>query len=129
MQENGGQLFSYFQQERNVKYLCLYTSDFINSTLNYENYIITMQDNEEYLKEYKKQGYENAPDVKSIFRIWSDTYAKEYKTNGIFEEEIKSYTITNIKPKLEHLKSIDSNDIHKKKTSMGDYTKSKHHRR
>ncbi|WP_281526716.1 N-6 DNA methylase [Campylobacter avium] len=115
MQENGGQLFSYFQQERNVKYLCLYTSDFINSTLNYENYIITMQDNEEYLKEYKKQGYENAPDVKSIFRIWSETYAKEYKTNGIFEEEIKSYTITNIKPKLEHLKSIDSNDIHKKR--------------
>ena len=115
MQENGGQLFSYFQQERSVKYLCLYTSDSINSTLNYENYIITMQDNEEYLKEHKKQGYENAPDVKSIFRIWSDTYAKEYKTNGIFEEEIKSYTITNIKPKLEHLKSIDSNDIHKKR--------------
>ena len=33
MLENGGQLFSYFQQERGVKYLCLYTSDFIDDTL------------------------------------------------------------------------------------------------
>ena len=49
MQENGGQLFSYFQQERAVKFLCLYTSDFVESSLVYENYILNMTDNEEFL--------------------------------------------------------------------------------
>lgn len=49
MQEDGGQLFSYLQQEKGVKYLCLYTSDFIDK-LEYKNYIIQAFDNEEYLK-------------------------------------------------------------------------------
>ena len=56
MKEDGGQLFSYFQQERRVKFLCLYTSDFLDEGLIYKNYIINMQDNEEFLKEISSDG-------------------------------------------------------------------------
>ena len=50
---NGAQLFSYAQQIKRTKYLCLYASNIEDDNLIYSNKIITIQDNEEYLKTLK----------------------------------------------------------------------------
>lgn len=117
MQNDGGQLFSYFQQEKSVKYLCLYTSDLENESksIKYQNYIINMQDNEVTLAQSKKQGYKDANSNKEVFQIWSDTYAKEYEKNGIFEDEIAVYNITKLKPNLDNLKPMSQSEIQKKR--------------
>lgn len=115
MQNDGGQLFSYFQQERGVKFLCLYTSDFVDNALKYENYIINMQDNETYLKEHKKQGYKDANTTKELFGVWANTYANDFREQGIFEPQIQSYNISVIKPNLDNLSHIDSHSMQKKR--------------
>ncbi|MDL0146565.1 restriction endonuclease subunit S [Campylobacter felis] len=117
MQNNGGQLFSYFQQEKATKFLCLYTSDLEAESKNikYQNYIINMQDNEATLAQSKKKGYKDANSNKEVFQIWSDTYAKEYEKSGIFEDEIAIYNITKLKPKLDNLKPMSQSEIQKKR--------------
>ena len=116
MQTDGGQLFSYFQQERGVKFLCLYTSDFsVDCALKYENYIINMQDNPSYLKDHNKQGYKDASSVKELFEVWKHTYSGEKSENGIFEPQIQCYDISSQKPTLESLFHIDSSSMQKKR--------------
>lgn len=116
MQTDGGQLFSYFQQERGVKFLCLYTSDFsVDCALKYENYIINMQDNPSYLKNHNKQGYKDASSVKELFEVWKHTYSGEKSENGIFEPQIQCYDISSQKPTLKSLFHIDSSSMQKKR--------------
>ncbi|EQB2454833.1 type I restriction enzyme HsdR N-terminal domain-containing protein [Campylobacter upsaliensis] len=119
MKENGGQLFSYFQQEKATKFLCLYTSDLEaeSKSIIYQNYIINMQDNVVTLAQSKKKGYKDANSNKEVFQIWSDTYAKEYEKNGIFEYEIAIYNITKLKPKLDNLKPMSQSEIQKSDTN------------
>ena len=109
MQSDGGQLFSYFQQERGVKFLCLYTSDL--ATLEpsepsqesqqfspiYQNYIIATQDNKEYLDDLSAQhkqiftGYAHATNNIELFEVWREVYKLEYAEIGIFERNINAY--------------------------------------
>lgn len=119
MQENGGQLFSYFQQERAVKFLCLYTSDFVESSLVYENYILNMTDNEEFLAQISQdkaiKGFKEASSVEELFVVWSDVYSFAKQEAGIFEKEAQTYKITALKPTLESLEEFSSRDIQKKR--------------
>ena len=137
MQENGGQLFSYFQQERAVKFLCLYTSDFVESSpldssdlhprndsvsessLMYENYILNMTDNEEFLAQISQdkaiKGFKEASSVEELFVVWSDVYSFAKQEAGIFEKEAQTYKITALKPTLESLEEFSSRDIQKKR--------------
>lgn len=115
MQEDGGQLFSYLQQERSVKYLCLYTSDFNQNLLTYENYIINVSDNEATLKQTNMKGYKEALSNAELFRVWKNTYASDYQINGIFEQNIQAYKITQLKPTLDTLKTIDYAILQKKR--------------
>lgn len=108
MQTDGGQLFSYFWQERDVKFLCLYTSDLTkpNSpqnqnaqdfSLNYSNFIIATQDNKSYLQDLSTQyktiitGYAHATSSAEAFEVWKEVYKLEYAEIGIFERNINAY--------------------------------------
>lgn len=112
MQQDGGQLFSYFQQERAVKFLCLYTSDLTNLakpnsikqnqnaqeiSLDYQNFIIATQDNKSYLQDLSTQnqtiitGYAHATSSAEAFEIWKEVYKQEYAEIGIFERNINAY--------------------------------------
>ena len=123
MKEDGGQLFSYFQQERRVKFLCLYTSDFLDEGLIYKNYIINMQDNEEFLKEIssdgsrkkKIKGFKDAMSVEELFTVWSEIYALANQEQGIFEKEAQTYNITALKPTIETLRFFTPRDIQEKR--------------
>ncbi len=100
MQQDGGQLFSYFQQERGVKFLCLYMSDLATLepsqemqqfSATYQNYIIHTQDNNDYLKERSITGYAHATNNTELFSVWREVYKLEYAEIGIFERNINAY--------------------------------------
>ncbi|HDZ5006629.1 TPA: restriction endonuclease subunit S [Campylobacter jejuni] len=106
MQEDGGQLFSYFQQEKGVKYLCLYTSDF-SDKLEYKNYIIQAFDNEEYLKEKELQNsYKKSNNNIELFKTWKESYELQYFKQGIFEANVNAYKILEITPTFDNLKEL-----------------------
>ena len=78
---NGGQLFSYFQQEKATHYLCLYASDFKEEKkeLTYQNAIIKTVDREQDIKEFKEGNeniklYQNANNNKALFEVWKETF-------------------------------------------------------
>ncbi|EAH6977371.1 N-6 DNA methylase [Campylobacter coli] len=106
MQEDGGQLFSYFQQEKGVKHLCLYTSDF-SDKLEYKNYIIQAYDNEEYLKEKELQNsYKKSNNNIELFKTWKESYELQYFKQGIFEANVNAYKILEITPTFDNLKEL-----------------------
>lgn len=78
MQRDGGQLFSYFQQDKGAQYLCLYASRVINGKVEFVNDIVKV---DETWKELDNQ--------KEIFDHWN----KNFKDNGIFEEWANAYDI------------------------------------
>ncbi len=90
---SGGQLFSYAQQISNVKFLCLYASEFKNGRLLREQRVISLRDNEEILKNSNLKSYRDASNVEERFQVWKDTYQLEYTQKGIFEENIQPYQI------------------------------------
>ncbi|WP_209302668.1 N-6 DNA methylase [Brachyspira hyodysenteriae] len=77
--KKGGQLFSYYNQDRNAEYLCLYTSRLNdNYKIEYKNEIIKI---DEELK--------TLANVEEIYNRWN----KQFSFNGIFEKDILPYGI------------------------------------
>ena len=96
MQNNGGQLFSYFQQEKATKFLCLYTSNLEAESKNikYQNYIIQAFDNDEYLQENDiEKSYKKASNNNELFAVWKESYKLQSFTQGIFENDVNAYRI------------------------------------
>jgi len=105
------QLFSYAQQDKDTKFIALYASDFIDDEIKSNYYLINLSDDKKRLFENKSLlSYNNANTVKNIYNVWSETYKKEFKTNGIFEEN-KAYFIGIEKTDINDLKIVSSNDI------------------
>lgn len=80
MQRDGGQLFSYFQQDKAAKYLCLYTSRLSphSKNIEYQNSIVKI---EEQWRELANQ--------KEVFEHWN----KNFKDNGIFDKWANVYNV------------------------------------
>lgn len=113
---DGDQLFSYAQQIKRTQYLCLYTSDIENNSVVYKNKVMTLKDNEDYLKTLKvskRLRYKDASDVKELYRVWKEIYNREYEETGIFEENIIPYEINKIYS-VKDLKKISFDDTQKK---------------
>ena len=113
---DGDQLFSYAQQIKRTQYLCLYASDIENENVIYEDRIMTLKDNEDYLKTLKlskRLRYKDASDVKELYKVWKDIYNLEYEETGIFEENIVPYEINKLYS-IKDLKSIGFEDTQKK---------------
>lgn len=98
LKEDGGQLFTYWQQERSTQWLSLYASDFQDGNIVYENKIIHCVDDDEVRKLAKKDKsqklYDNARTVQDLFEVWDETYDKRFLNKGvIFGEESSAYQI------------------------------------
>ncbi len=78
MLKNGGQLFSYYVQDKSVKYLCLYASRFSNDDIEYINDVIKVD-----------KAWIELNNTKEIFDHWN----KNSSDNGIFEEWATPYKI------------------------------------
>ncbi len=98
LKEDGGQLFSYWQQERSTKWLSLYTSEYKDGELIFENNVIDCSDDENVKKLAAKDKsiklYEKAQTVKDLFDVWDETYDKIIFEKGVvFGEESQAYQI------------------------------------
>ena len=119
MQEDGGQLFNYFNSYRKAKALCLYTSDWQNDACEYDCRIVSMEDNEEYLRaDSSLKGYNKVTEEKGgkeeYFKVWKNTYDCDYSTVGIFETGISPFTIGKRQLSVDDLRDADDLEIQKK---------------
>ncbi|WP_252206974.1 N-6 DNA methylase [Campylobacter vulpis] len=112
MKENGGQLFSYFQQEKATKFLCLYTSDLEkhdqeSKSIKYQNHIIQAFDNDEYLQENDiEKSYKKASNNNELFAVWKESYKLQSFTQGIFESQVNAYKILELTPTFSNLQEL-----------------------
>lgn len=101
--KDGGQLFSYYIQEKSTKYLCLYTSSFDLKSILYKNEIISIS---QRIKESKNQ--------KEAFEGWIPQVTE---TRGLLENNKLPYLpeFTGLtKNKLELLSENDGDSIYKR---------------
>ena len=120
MQSNGGQLFSYLQQEHSAEYLCLYTSTVENGEVRFENAIIHIEDDAKLLEQAEKSSdeirlYREAQNVEDFHLAWKESYSCYFHPNGIFDDDVQPYQIKLKALTLKDLKEIkmgDSGFIH-----------------
>lgn len=99
LEKNGGQLFTYFQQDKDADVIMLYASELDGKEVKYRNEIVKIEE------DYKQTG-----NVKDFYERWN----KLPKSNGIFDNwattyEFQSKALT--KQDLKVLKQEDSSFI------------------
>tara|TARA_R110001583_G_scaffold174587_1_gene329037 strand:+ start:602 stop:4240 length:3639 start_codon:yes stop_codon:yes gene_type:complete len=99
LEKNGGQLFTYFQQDKDADVIMLYASELDGKEIKFRNEIVKIEED-----------YRQAGNVKDFFERWN----KLPKTNGIFDNwaspyEFQSKALT--KNDLKVLKQEDSSFI------------------
>ncbi len=95
LEKDGGQLFTYFQQDRDSQYLMLYASNFDGKEVTYKNEIIKIEEH-----------YKEAGNVKDFYDRWN----KISKSNGIFDDWVNAYEFQNKALTLSDLKIIKQED-------------------
>lgn len=108
MIENGGQLFSYYQQETSAKFLLLYTADFDSNISKNEYFAIDLSDDEKISKNTDKT-YENATNNIEKFQVWRDTYEYDGFSVGVFDS--KPFNIKQNQKTLRSLQEITLSDV------------------
>ena len=99
LQKDGGQLFTYFQQDKNADILMLYASEIEGKKIKYRNEIIKIED------DYRQTG-----NVKDFYDRWN----KLPKSNGVFDSWVNPYEYKNkalIRKELKALQQEDSSFI------------------
>lgn len=95
LKKDGGQLFTYFQQDTKAQHLMLYTSTCHKNKIDYKNDIIKIEED-----------YRQASNVKDLYERWN----KLPKTNGIFDTATKTYTFKSKALAKKDLKPITQED-------------------
>ena len=115
--EDGAQLFGYFAQAPDTRFLCLYSSDWREDHLVSEYHLINVQDNEEYLKTLKDApSYAKGKEKHgrgALFKAWKETYKLDYATRGVFEPDMAAYAIGKSEFTVDDLNSVDAVEIEK----------------
>lgn len=96
IEKNGGQLFTYFQQDRITDILMLYASHLdAKGNIEYVNEIIKIEDD-----------YRQTSNVKDFYDRWN----KIPKNNGVFDAWVQPYSFESKALTPKHLKEIKQND-------------------
>jgi len=95
LEKNGGQLFTYFQQDKNADVLMLYTSKSDSKGIEYKNIIVKIEE------DYRQTG-----NVKDFFERWN----KLPKTNGIFDNWVRPYEFQSKALTRRDLKALKQKD-------------------
>ena len=96
-EEDGGQLFSYWQQEGATRWLALYASDFKNDELSYKCLCISCTDDANIViiaeKDTDLHIYKNARNDKERFQVWCDTYGQQWLDDVVSCNDSQAYNI------------------------------------
>ena len=119
MKRDGGQPFRYYNTYRQAKYLCLYSSDFMDGRLKREYQLIKMTDNEEQVQDASIDSYEKVSarngSFEDYFHVWAETYGFDSVQRGAFEDSIPPFGISDRKLTAEDdLNDVDNEEIKKK---------------
>ncbi len=111
---DGGQLFSYWQQEGSCKWLVLYASKIADNQIEWIADSIDCSDDNNILASAKKditlKLYRDAHTVNELFEVWDETYEKRFCGDVVFREDTKAYQI-GVKPlRKKELKDFSEND-------------------
>lgn len=114
LKEDGGQLFSYWQQERSTKWISLYASDLKDDEIVYKNDIINCSDDANIVKMEEKDAsvllYKKATTVPEYFETWMETYGQKIWQGLLFGKDTQAYKI-GIRPlRKSDLKDFDPDD-------------------
>lgn len=100
---DGGQLFSYWQQERATKWLVLYSSAIDNNEIVYKAPTINCSDDPQLVIGAKKDDtiklYSSAFTAEGKHLVWKETYTSTWYGDLIFSNDTRAYEI-GIKPLL-----------------------------
>ncbi len=116
MKSNGGQLFSYYQQDKNTRYLCLYASREHSGKIEKANALIKVEDStEEKVNQQETEKiitYDQAKTIKEMLEVWKHkTKGKQtFLNSGLFEPEIEPYNPGYIPIKISDLKDFGKDD-------------------
>ena len=110
----GGQLFTYWQQERNCNYLVLYASKLSGNNISYDTESVDCSDDPNILTLAKKDDsihlYKDANTVEELYECWDETYEKRFCGDVIFRDDSVAYNI-GVKPLRKcDLKDFSEND-------------------
>ena len=94
---DGGQLFSYWQQDNTVKWLALYASDWDGKEIVYDNDVINCTDDANIVKMSERDKdvkvFVKARNDQEKFEVWRDTYNCQWLHDIIFSEDSQPYQI------------------------------------
>ncbi len=95
MKTDGGQLFSYWQQEISAKWLVLYASDMKDGKIIYKSPAINCTDDKNLLliNDDSTKLYKNSHTAREKFETWRDTYNLEIHDDIIFSDLSTAYNI------------------------------------
>ena len=114
MDEHGGQLFTYLNQDKNAQFLVLYASKYENDEFIYDNLIVQVKDRKEDLEKSLKQIdeeniklYRDANNKSELFDVWKESFNKYFHFNGIFDVDANAYSLELKALKKKNLKKLD----------------------
>lgn len=114
LKDDGGQLFSYYQQDKSAKWLMLYASNFENQKMLYQIKTIPVFDTEGILEKSKKNKsidlYEKSNSKEKAFETWEKTYDKKMYDDLIFSEDTIAYNIGEKPLRKKDLKEFNPRD-------------------
>ena len=94
---DGGQLFSYWQQENATRWLALYASDWDGSQIKSKCLVINCTDDANILKMSQKdkdiKTYTKARNDRERYEVWAETYQRQWLDNILFSDESQAYKI------------------------------------
>ncbi|MBR2214852.1 MAG: restriction endonuclease subunit S [Selenomonadaceae bacterium] len=96
-QEDGGQLFSYWQQERSCQWLVLYAADYVEGEIRYKTDSIDCHDDNNIILASRKDAsiklYQKAHTAEELFAVWDETYEKRFCGDVVFRDDTRAYQI------------------------------------
>ena len=121
---DGGQLFSYWQQNRSAKWLCLYASDLVEKcdggtvsrSVEYENSIVVIHCSDDPNMEKTARSddsvhlYGHAHSAEQLFEVWDVTYNKQTCPDVIFGKDSQAYNIGIRRLRKKDLRSFSRED-------------------
>ncbi|MCD4696394.1 MAG: N-6 DNA methylase, partial [Bacteroidales bacterium] len=114
MQNHGAQFFSYLQQDKNTKFLCLYASHLENNKIVYQTAIVNIRDRGETLRLLDEgqdvKTYKEAKTKEELYEVWNENFNCYFAPNGIFDEEVQAYNPEHIPIKRKDLQGFTENE-------------------
>lgn len=119
VKKDGGQLFSYFQQERSLEFLCLYTSRLHAPTVadwvvEYDNAVVKATDDRNLLGRADKDPdillFRDARNVADAHLVWCETYGALFHPDLVFIDDARPYQVEIVPLRKKRLKEFANDD-------------------